>query len=180
MKPKKQQPGFTLIEMLVAMALVAILATVVIANYREANKRKSVQFAADSVINALREAQNNAVTGLQIQTSCVQGKAAVSFAANFIAGTNFYTITALDKCANTITLKNQTIPKGTLIKSTGLLLNGGGVASLNIKFTPPFGNTEASTGGAAASYVSSTITLESADGTITKTVTVDGISSRIQ
>lgn len=177
MKPKKYL-AFTLIELLVAMAITAIITTVVIANFHNANKSRAVQFAADTVVNVLREAQNDTLTGLQIvNSSCNQGNAPVAFFANFSAGTSDYTITGLDKCGSLTTLKSGQLPTKTRISSTGLVVDGTVQPSLSIKFTPPFGALEASGIGGFTSII---ISVESSDSTSYSNVTISGVSGKIE
>ena len=57
---KKQHKGFTLIEVLVAISIMAILFTVGIANYRGVQRSKSLDAVKNQIIGDLRQAQGYA------------------------------------------------------------------------------------------------------------------------
>lgn len=59
LKQRKYLPGLTLIEMVVSIAMVTIVATLFIANYRSANKRTDLIMAAQTIVADLHSAQNN-------------------------------------------------------------------------------------------------------------------------
>jgi hypothetical protein len=70
------------------------------------------------------------------------------------------------------------------MQSNGYRLDSSPVSSLQIKFTPPFARISATIGNSANvgtfnTFTTATITVESTDGEVSKTVTVDGVSGRI-
>jgi len=53
--------GFTLIEMVVSISIIAIISTLFVANYRSSNKRTDLILAAQSLVADFHAAQNNAL-----------------------------------------------------------------------------------------------------------------------
>jgi prepilin-type N-terminal cleavage/methylation domain-containing protein len=68
-KTKKQLSGFTLIELMISMAILSIMTTVTIVSMGGAKTKQEVEGAARQVAAALREAQNYALTGKNIGAS---------------------------------------------------------------------------------------------------------------
>lgn len=66
LKRYKSNPGFTLIEVLVSVAILAIMAAVTITSMGGGRNRQEVGGAARVVAATLREAQNNALAGKNI------------------------------------------------------------------------------------------------------------------
>lgn len=67
---KKNCPGFTLIEMLVVVAIIAFLVSLGISAYNQFNRRQIVTQAALDLKNNLRMAQNKAFSG---EKTCTPG-----------------------------------------------------------------------------------------------------------
>ncbi len=57
--------GFTLVEIMVVISLMAILAGTGIAGYRNSARKQAVEVAAQKLISALRKAQVNAAAGVK-------------------------------------------------------------------------------------------------------------------
>ena len=62
----KRNRGFTLLEMLVALAIMAIIAVLIFANYRQGQKNYVLTQVAQRFVGDIREAQNMAVTGAEV------------------------------------------------------------------------------------------------------------------
>jgi prepilin-type N-terminal cleavage/methylation domain-containing protein len=181
--------GFTIIELIVAIVVLVVLTSLSLANFRNGEKQKQVGFAADTVVNAVRNAQNFALTSRQISKSnCTIGsltdKAPASYLVVFSVGTPV-TLYGIDKCAGIHTIESYKLPDKTKYRQNGWAINGNPVKIIQLKYTPPFATptyTNSLDGvntGTFQSYSSSTIVVESDDGTVFRTVTVDGISGQI-
>lgn len=58
-KLKQNKEGFTLLEMVTSMALIVVITTVFIANYRSSNKRTDLTMTAQKMVADIHAAQNN-------------------------------------------------------------------------------------------------------------------------
>ncbi len=107
------KPAFTLVEILVAMTILAIIAGVGIAGFRLAAQRQSVDAAQGHLVGVLSQAQSNASAGVE-NSSC--GATSLSgWRVTFTANT--YTIEAL--CGAT-TFSSKTYTLATAITITTL------------------------------------------------------------
>jgi prepilin-type N-terminal cleavage/methylation domain-containing protein len=181
---RKKQLGFSLVELLVVVSIIAIIAGITVANYRKGEKSKRVTIAADTVVNALRNGQNFALTSRQILTSsCNQGKAPKSYLVFFSPAQNI-DLYGVDKCDEAALIESYDYPVGVQIQANGYKLNGSPVSALQFNFATPFAKTTVSqdtavNNGVFVDFVSSDITVESEDGEFIRAVSVDGISGRI-
>jgi prepilin-type N-terminal cleavage/methylation domain-containing protein len=55
----KFNKAFTLVELIVAIAIIVTLSSIVVANFQNGNKSRAVQAASDTVASAVRTAQEN-------------------------------------------------------------------------------------------------------------------------
>ncbi|OGE87570.1 MAG: hypothetical protein A3J07_05020 [Candidatus Doudnabacteria bacterium RIFCSPLOWO2_02_FULL_49_13] len=181
---KQKFSGFTIIELLVVMFIVAMIATISIANFRKGQKQKELAQAADTVISGIRNAQNFTLTSKQIAASaCGQGKAAQSYIVIFTASQTIE-LYGIDKCGVSNFLERYGYTPNIRVQANGYKIDGISTASLQLKFIPPFGAVTASTSSSVGSgpfsnFTRSTISIEILDGSAAKTVTVDGVAGRI-
>jgi len=61
-KIRKKQ-GFTIIELIIAIAIVALITGIVLANYRVGQRQQTIRAEAQKLVSALRNAQNMALAG---------------------------------------------------------------------------------------------------------------------
>lgn len=178
------ESGFTLIELLAVILITATIAGISVASFRKAEKQKRAVIAADIVINAIRNSQNFTLTGKNISnSSCAISKAPVSYILR-VSNTTTWVVWAEDACGVFNLIESYTLPAGTN-NSSNLTINGSVVSGLQIKFKPPFGAMTASSdvtlgAGSFSNFTTISIDVQTADGAVTKTVTVDGVSGRIE
>ncbi len=65
LKQKKNQAAFTLIEIMIAMAIVSIVSSVMLVNFNAKRSQNGVEQSAREVASVVRQAQNYALTGKQ-------------------------------------------------------------------------------------------------------------------
>jgi prepilin-type N-terminal cleavage/methylation domain-containing protein len=197
----RKQAGFTLIELLVVILMIGLVAGALIYNFRSGDKQKRVNLARDAVITAFRTAQNYALAGKQIpppaqathvrgSSRCASNNAAVSYWVEFPAsGSSFY-LMAQDTCGAIMRVETYVLVQRTQFASGSpfALDTGSGSAAqttLAVRFMPPFGAMSATaTATPVASnfnaFVSGSVAVTFNDGSVSKTITVDGISGKIQ
>jgi len=62
MRLSQKQKGFTLIEILVAVAIVVIIGTIILLNYRSGQRQAELRTETDKLVSTLRKAQNQAIS----------------------------------------------------------------------------------------------------------------------
>ncbi|MFH1508733.1 MAG: type II secretion system protein [bacterium] len=72
-KNKKTSKGFTLVELLVFVAILAIVSVTVTVSYRETAKKEFVYSEAQKLAQFIRKAQNNTVNGIECVEDPVYG-----------------------------------------------------------------------------------------------------------
>ena len=176
--------GFTLIEMLVVIFIIATISTISIANFRAGERQKRSVIASDVVTLALRNAQNYTLTSKQIaNSSCIQGKTPQAYLMAFIgASATTGSLYGIDKCNIANLIESYSLPTGTAISAYKIDL--GVVANLQVEFTVPFAQTTVSSNttvntGPFNSFSTATVTVGLSDGTLARTITVDGVAGRI-
>jgi prepilin-type N-terminal cleavage/methylation domain-containing protein len=196
----KNQKGFTLIEMLVVIFILALVSTAMIYQFREGDKQKRVNLSADAVSLALRTAQNYTLSGRQIPPSAqaprVRGAArctgaAVNNAASaywveFNSSSPTFNLMALDDCGAIMRIQSYQLTGRTSFRTANPFVTVvGPVNNLAVRFDPPFGNmTIATILNPAATdfdtFTTTTLHIQSEDGTRERAITVDGVSGKIE
>jgi prepilin-type N-terminal cleavage/methylation domain-containing protein len=178
---KQSSQGFTLIEMLVVLFIITTIAGISVANFRAAEKQKRVTIAADTVINAIRNAQNFTLTGKNTTNANTSCRVPQFYVVIFQYASTF-TLYGVDNCGTWDTIETYSLPVNTRIAANGLKLNGSTATTAEaVYFAPPFatitGNKDSDP---VASFSTLSITVETSDGSSSKTVHVDGVAGRIE
>lgn len=173
--------GFTLIELLVVLFITTMIAGISVANFRAAEKQKRAVIAVDTVIGAIRNAQNYTLTGKNTNNASAACRVPLYYQITF-AYTGAITLYGHNICGTDDLIETYSLPVNTRIKPAGMVLGGStAVTSLSIVFTAPFGEmTAGKDGGANSTFATATITVETTDSTATKTATIDGVAGRIE
>jgi prepilin-type N-terminal cleavage/methylation domain-containing protein len=177
--------GFTLLELILAIAIVSVLTVMTIAGFSQGNKTRSVVLGTDTVISSIRTAQAASLSPQQVSTiNCSSGNIPKEYHLKFDANSSDYNFIAKDKCDNLVTLQTFKLPSSVQIQSSGLQVDGVSVGSgggnIDIKFVPPFGSMSVSlNGGSYQPFGQTTVTLQSVDGSVARNVVLDGISGRV-
>ncbi|MBX4187894.1 MAG: prepilin-type N-terminal cleavage/methylation domain-containing protein [Candidatus Doudnabacteria bacterium] len=196
---ENRQSGFSLLELLVIVVIMVILGSVMIANFRQGERQKRVNLARDTVISAIRFAQNQTLAGKQIQrdtsvtvvrgTRCATDNSVKSYWAEF-DNTNTITIMAEDTCNAVMSTTSYTLPNRTKFAGSNPFQGqntSGAFSSSTVatRFVAPFASITLSS---TASPLGSNFTkadwirfsIQSDDLVVTKTVLFDAISGNIQ
>ncbi len=188
---KKTQKGFTLLELIITIFMLAMISTLLLANFRKGERVKRVAITVDGIVNLLRLAQNYALAGKQIDTLPCSGETgATEFRVVVDRTTNppAASILGYNKCFSPVTLDTFKFPAGVNLKTNGVqytVCNPSCVSTnydaVLVRFKPPFAKMDASVnnGRLFSSFSKTEITLEVTDGTISKDFTIDGVSGRI-
>ncbi|OGE80635.1 MAG: hypothetical protein A2660_00810 [Candidatus Doudnabacteria bacterium RIFCSPHIGHO2_01_FULL_45_18] len=180
-----KQRGFTLIELLVVVFLITLISGISIANFRSGEKRRAVALASDTVISAIRTAQNYALTGKKTNNANGACRSAEFYWIEFAYATpTAMTLSAENTCGSVDLIETYILPARSQIRAGGLSLNGSAaITDLSIIFYPPFGTLEAmvdDTGSTSpVSFTTATIIVETSEGDISKSITIDGVAGRI-
>lgn len=197
MKRFKNNLGFTLVELLIVMAMMALITTVMLANFKNGDKFKKVQLSADAMVNIVRLGQNYSLSGRQIQQSqnpvsgsrCPTDTSVNRYLIEVNPANNTISLLAEDNCSATFLTDRYTLPTGVRFAPGGITLVSCYVgncpltstpANVRVAFTPPFGTmSAASFNETPAPFRSLTVRIESADSVRFKDVVIDGISGQI-
>ncbi|MDO8529623.1 MAG: type II secretion system protein [bacterium] len=68
----KNRKGSTLIELLVVVAIISIMTAVTIVSLQGGKTEKELEIAAREMVADIREAQNNALTGKNASSTCIE------------------------------------------------------------------------------------------------------------
>lgn len=185
MYEKSKSFGFTLIELVVAIAITAMLTVVTLAAFRQGNKSRAVQLGGDLVLSAIRTAQNDSLNPQVLASATCADKTATEYHVHFDLNTpTRLAVLAYDQCGDpAVTVQSVTLPASVQLKSQSLQLNGvpvGNGGNLDVKFIPPFGRITASVnGGNYGSFDLANVAVESTDGLVFHNIILSGVSGRI-
>ncbi len=187
---KTSQQGFTLLELLITIAVIGLIATLMLANFKQGEKVKRVQLTIDGVVNLIRLGQNYTLAGKQIQrtSGCSGDNTIADYRIVVTNASSVINLYADDKCGTAVLIDKYTLPDKVQQKNNGVSYTVCSPSCSTVTanrveflFTPPFGKITARTGssGSYTDFSSADITYQSTDGTSTKTFRVDGVSGRI-
>lgn len=150
--------AFTLIEVMVVMAIISIMAAVVVSSLGNGRTERELETNAREFASVIREAQNYALTGKQWSS----GDTPCSFGVRWIGGSSTYDFTYAEKSGDTCPPSPSSVVAYTL--KNGVTFSGGG----SMLFTLP----HAATSGVNAVFVKGGlhhIVCISADGRVSDT-----------
>ena len=151
MKGYVSLPGFTLLELLISIAIVVAMTAMVIVYLGGSNQRQELRLAADNVASLIRRAQINSLSGKQVNGAVPLGGFGVSIAQCTTAPCTVVTFADmdgdLDNDGSGETIETTTLPSNIIIPTVP------GGSNVAIVFKPPQGlicvNRDCSNAGAA-------------------------------
>lgn len=179
MKNIRNQKGFTLIELMVSVAIMAILLTVVIANFGAGNQKRNLNIARNVMMSDLRKSQSLAIASKDV----TPGHPANSYSATFSTSTNrSYSLIGQDNSVppNITTLTSPNLPAKTYVKTISIYRQDGTTLlanNLTIQFSVPYGRIALSFDNSNGYELNdvATITLSTDDGANTVNVVANGV-----
>lgn len=146
----RSQRGFTLVEMLVVVAILAMLSALVVANFRNTEKTNAVRLGAEQFVGALREAQNYAMAQKRMElvgdppvSEVPAGGFGVYVDLSVLSGDRTYILFAdwnndASYSGGAEEIRTETLPRYAKIAS----IKGDGVSlgKLSVIFRPPAGD----------------------------------------
>ncbi len=168
-KPLKFQAGFSLIELVVSLSIIAMITVLFMSNYRNGNKRTDLVMTAQKIVADIHLAQNNALGLVKYNNMVPAGGWGVAFDKS----KNNYTIFAdLDSpgtggymvyASSTEGSINYgarltTISSGVYVSSLKIGSSGTSVNSANVSFLPPDPKTNIYSNGATSTVLEIQIT----------------------
>lgn len=190
----KKESGFTLIEMITTIAIMALILSLTISNIRGTDPARNVLLAQSNLISDLHKVQTYAVNSADYAVG-ITPASAWGISLSTLSPSN-YTIQTTDNTLNANVQTVSTVNLPTNVRVTALQVdrsNGGGSfcpSSVIIQFTVPYGRVGASYVGTPCSGGGTlretlepndviTVTVSAATGSPSQTIVINGISGNI-
>lgn len=162
--------GFTVIELLVVISIIAILTTAVTINFKAQREQQELLASSSDVISRLREVQSNLLAGKVIPGGTVSAKA---YQINFTASGSTFDILYNTGSATT-TLETVKLSKNIAVKQ--VLVGGTAQSPVSVYLRAPFG--KMTVVGTGTNQILQ-IDLEHQKSSAVRSVIMDGISGRV-
>jgi type II secretory pathway pseudopilin PulG len=183
MKSKiKNEFGFTLIELMVAMTITIIIGAAMLASFRTGEKRKRIALASDTITNVVRSAQTYALAGKNTNNANQACRLPQFYFVGFDLSNNTrITLNAQNNCGTTDLIDTFKLPQNTQMRANGIVLDGVATSTFYLYFIPPFADIKAGVDGTTkASFTTTSITVEIVGDSATfKTVNIDGVAGKV-
>jgi prepilin-type N-terminal cleavage/methylation domain-containing protein len=182
--------GFTLIELIVAIALMVMLVSVVVANFAGTSPARNLAVVHDELVSNVREMQSYATDNHNLPSGTPASSYQVVFSLASSASQHQYSLVGYDNAVtpNMVALSTQNLPSNLYVSSIHVAHAGGlpvSATQLTITYTLPYGQMVATYSGGASSATneaddSVTIGLSSSNGSVTSTVTANAVTGGVQ
>lgn len=173
-----------MLELMVVAAIFAVLSVGFVANFRRGEKVQSVKLAADDAQSALRQMQNNILSGAQYSEGVPAGNFGFEILDSGLSYNTFVEDTTFP-VANKKILESVNFSSDSDIEANNLLVGGQSASKIEFRFYPPFAKVRIT--GLGTDYtneenIAATFDLELTGGSFSssKTIEVDGLTGRIE
>lgn len=120
-------PGYTLLELLVVVAIVSIASAIVISNFSASRVKEDTNASVREVMAVMRQAQNDALTGRQYVANAKPCRFQVSWAGSTYTYTFWY-LDSFGLCNTSLSVKSYTLKNSAAFSGVG-----------SLSFSPPHG-----------------------------------------
>lgn len=166
--------GFTLVELIVAIAVSAILFGIGVSSFRQTERGQTLGAEADKLASVIRQAQLFSLTGKLESSSRPQG-----YGVHFTSETDYFIFADDPSASNAwrydigeMILEQQSLPTGYAFSASPLA-----IGSLDIAFSLPSGLIYINASTPAADEV---ITITETSAGSTKLITINGVSGQVE
>lgn len=131
---KTNYRAFSLIELLVVVAIIGIMTSIVLVSTNSSKNRKDVETAAFFVSSIVREAQTRALTGKQHTANTTPCSYRITWGGSQITSAYIYKVGG-GSCGSSSTINSVTLPSGVMFSGSGsvdFVLPHGSVASAQV------------------------------------------------
>ena len=129
--------GFTLVELAIVTVMMGLLLSVVLANFRDNEKRTGVKESSELIASSLRQMQNNTLAGLPLPN----GEPAEKYSVEFdLSDPTRYRTYVYDTPSSRQIIENSGLVQGVELFDTFFPGDVISTTVMEIQFVPPFGN----------------------------------------
>jgi len=130
---KKHHSGFSIIELITVIGIMALLTTVVMVNFRQVRAQQEMQSQASEIISRIRELQTNVLAGRQISGTTTVPSA---YQMIFVSGASNYEVDYITSSATT-TLEIVNFSANMQLKQVNL--DGTPIGQVVLRVDSPYG-----------------------------------------
>jgi prepilin-type N-terminal cleavage/methylation domain-containing protein len=182
-KLRNKSKGFTLIELIVTISIMAILTSALILNFGTINKKRSLIAGRNTFVSDLRKAQSYSLSSRDISPGV--HASAYGLSINTLTSPQTYSFIADDNAPtpNRTIISTGKLPTNVKFEAISVIRSDftiNFVTDLTVLFKSPYARIVQSYLGSTNEKDSTTnITLSTQDESATATITIDGISGNI-
>ncbi len=185
---KFKQDGFTLVELMVAIAIMVLLTSLFLVNFNGLSESQNLQFADNALVSDLHKIQILSLSGKNAASGHPASSYEDVFDLSNSASSAQYSLAADDDSPSpqTYSLSSVNLPAHVYLKSVSILkTNSINVSAITdtVYFSVPYGRVLQTYTGSASALKEpddiTTIVLSTTDNTLSKSIVINGITGNI-